>query len=1333
MKKKKIWTSRRILRIGLILIVVAIFIITAALVIYYKTEAYTIRLAYEVRKYLEKRVERQVELEKVSFSLIPFGVVVDNLVIYGPNKEKEVPFCELKKVSVGIDILKIFKKQFLVKSLKLEDADINVIYYKDGSTNFLSFKKDKEEGGKSNIDFGVSKVIISSMRVMFKHEDIPLIFETKDLNALFVYDKEVHGYRARLRFFNATLQIKEFDKWHFNSDMKFIARGKGLDFDYIFFYSKGIKMVNVGTMVNYKRRIFDLRVFVDYSCDEVREWFRIPTELKGRGYFIGSYKGSFSKFDIGGKFYLSNFQIYKLRYDVLSGDFWMNDNELLIKRMYGIIGEGDFEGGFNIKPLHGRSQYISWAKFSRSRLEKFAEWFNFLPVMPSGEANFKGNLSWYEDSFRKFYGKFSLDFSSSDVVDANYYKLLKKAKEPVIFPVNGYTRGNLINYEIRDFDASIKTVFSKYDLKGRIGFRGDLSLQTVADTKYLPEVDVLYHLIEGLIRDKEFNSEDLWEVYGGTNFVGRVFSTFSDIKFEGRFKGSDVIFRSVLWGDCTGYVKYNNRIFYITDIDVKKGEKSFYADHAVFNLGKEGFFEDGDVSAKVILKKYSLVDIMKAIKIDIDADGSVIGKVEINGATDNISILTDIKVINADIYKFPIDSVEFIMEYKNKAIEVSSLKVFSQGAFIQGGGGIEIKDYRFKDVLLNIRGVPLKIIGEKYGVPVLGQIDGMIKVNGSIQKPEGVLDIKAKGFEVFDLLIDNVECKAEADGSKIVSTFRSRNLSGNNDSIASIEFIIDLLNGYKYLAEVSMRRYLAKIPMSGLSSQAGYLEGLMTAEIRSEGSLYELWQGNSVFEVSNLLYEVPEFSISTSKSMNVVIQNSMLEINEGSFLFDKRQFALKLLADLKKRLVKYIYVNGNLNLKIARNLIEDLIMDGDGEVEIEGREKSGTLQYHGVVNIKGANLKYKSFPLALTSANGVIAFQEGEILLKGLKGRSGIGEILINGIFKLNGYQVKNFSLRGKGTGVKFNYPEELISYGDFDLNWFGSIESSVIIGNIDIKEASWNKDYSLPSLLKKEEVIGEERKEADWLNNIKLNLHVIAPQRVYLRANIGNLRVFLDEKVDLKIINTLKNPVLLGRAATTAGNIIFLGNEFRVSSGIIDFINPLETTIQVSFNADTYIREYLIKLYLSGSIENFNFQFNSEPPLSQSDIWALISGSSIEPGQRTPLTSYAQDSAIAALGSSYLVSPVLSAVQEETKSILGLSNLEISPTNISAETNPSAKVTINKYITKDLSITYSTDLSSSKEQIVLIEYQIVPGVVAVASRNEKGYYGVDFRINKIF
>ena len=556
MTKKKVRIIKRMLRISLILVAVAIFIITAALIIYYKTEAYTIRLAYEARKYLEKKIERQVDLEKISFSLIPFGVVVDNLVIYGPNKEKEVPFCELRKVSVGIDILKIFRKRFLVKSLKLEDANINVIYYKDHRTNFISFRKDKEETGKENIDFEVSKVIVSSMRVMIKHEDIPLIFETSDLNALFVYDKGMRGFRTRLKFYNATLQIKDFNKWHFNSDMKFIARGEGLDFDYIFLYSKGIKMINVGTMLSYKKRIFDLRVFVDYRCDEVREWFRIPTELEGKGYFIGNYRGRFSKFDIDGKFYLNNFQIYKLRYDVLSGDFWMNDNELLIKRMYGILGEGDFEGKFKIKPLHGRSQYISWARFSRSRLEKFAEWFNFLPVMPSGEANFEGDLSWFEDSFKKFQGKFLLNFSSSDVVDSNYYRLLKEIEEPVIFPVNGYIRGNLINYGIKDFDASIKTIFSKYDLKGWIGFRGDLSLETIADTKYLPEVDILYHVIEGLIRDKEFNSEDLWETYGKTNFVGRVFNTFSDIKFEGSVKGSVVICRNVVWGDCTGDVKY---------------------------------------------------------------------------------------------------------------------------------------------------------------------------------------------------------------------------------------------------------------------------------------------------------------------------------------------------------------------------------------------------------------------------------------------------------------------------------------------------------------------------------------------------------------------------------------------------------------------------------------------------------------------------------------------------------------------------------------------------------------------------------------------------------
>ena len=51
----------------------------------------------------------------------------------------------------------------------------------------------------------------------------------------------------------------------------------------------------------------------------------------------------------------------------------------------------------------------------------------------------------------------------------------------------------------------------------------------------------------------------------------------------------------------------------------------------------------------------------------------------------------------------------------------------------------------------------------------------------------------------------------------------------------------------------------------------------------------------------------------------------------------------------------------------------------------------------------------------------------------------------------------------------------------------------------------------------------------------------------------------------------------------------------------------------------------------------------------------------------------------------------------------------------------------------KNLSIIYSTNLSSSQEQVIQLEYRISDRFSLVATRDEDGAFGLDFRVRKRF
>ena len=67
------------------------------------------------------------------------------------------------------------------------------------------------------------------------------------------------------------------------------------------------------------------------------------------------------------------------------------------------------------------------------------------------------------------------------------------------------------------------------------------------------------------------------------------------------------------------------------------------------------------------------------------------------------------------------------------------------------------------------------------------------------------------------------------------------------------------------------------------------------------------------------------------------------------------------------------------------------------------------------------------------------------------------------------------------------------------------------------------------------------------------------------------------------------------------------------------------------------------------------------------------------------------------------------------------------------AENNPGARITLSEQVTKDLSITYSQDLSSNRQQIILIEYFVNRNTSIVASKDELGNFGLDIRLRRRF
>ena len=84
----------------------------------------------------------------------------------------------------------------------------------------------------------------------------------------------------------------------------------------------------------------------------------------------------------------------------------------------------------------------------------------------------------------------------------------------------------------------------------------------------------------------------------------------------------------------------------------------------------------------------------------------------------------------------------------------------------------------------------------------------------------------------------------------------------------------------------------------------------------------------------------------------------------------------------------------------------------------------------------------------------------------------------------------------------------------------------------------------------------------------------------------------------------------------------------------------------------------------------------------------------------------------------------------------MGLDWIRVDPVFEGATNNPAVRVTLSQQVSKDLSVTYSQDLATSQQSIIMIEYFLNKNLSIVASReesNETSALGLDVKFRKRF
>ncbi len=425
-----------------------------------------------------------------------------------------------------------------------------------------------------------------------------------------------------------------------------------------------------------------------------------------------------------------------------------------------------------------------------------------------------------------------------------------------------------------------------------------------------------------------------------------------------------------------------------------------------------------------------------------------------------------------------------------------------------------------------------------------------------------------------------------------------------------------------------------------------------------------------------------------------------------------------------------IRLDGSVNMSLLQSLYPKILARGTVGVNLNA---SGTLQQPvllGRLEVKNTYVSHNDFPSGLSDLNGVLLFDRNRVQIESLHGSTGGGAIALTGS---STYQNGAFQLDFGATAhdVRLRYPPGVSSTANADVRLTGTTNSALLSGDVLVTKLAVTPGFDFGAYIEKSKQSAILAQGDSLQSRLKLDVHVVTTSELQMQTAIARL----SGNADLRVRGTADRPAVLGRVEVLEGEVTFNGTKYKLERGDVTFANPARTQPVIDLQATTRVRDYDITVQFRGdaSVTNgLKITWQSEPQLPEADVIALLALG------RTQEESAAVNSAgsfgFGGEASNLLINQALnSALNSRLQRLFGVSRVKIDPQGLASDTAVvrGPQVTVEQQVANNLTLTYSTNVSVSNQQIIQVEYNITRNVSIVALRDWNGVVSFDFKIRR--
>jgi translocation and assembly module TamB len=1321
-----------------------------------------------VRRRIVAEVERITggRAEIGGIHTVPFRMQVElrDVTVHGTESAKELPLVHVDHLVAFIKVGTLLRPQLGFHQVVIEHPAIHVAFYSDGSTN-IPARQAPSASGQTYVQDSVEQIFGLSINhfeirrgeLLWDDQNIPLDFAVQNAALHMDYSFLRGSYEGHVLLGKVDTKFDDFRPFAWMTTAEFSLTPTYVDIKSLTLSSRASHLHASGRVSGFRRPLVNVKYEGQVDLAEAAAIARRRDLRGGTMEMQGQGTWSLSQFASNGGLAMRDLawrdeNIAFTKGDV-SSDFTVDDQQIKLTKLQGKVLGGSFIGDAQVEHWLSRPSALQAADQSKQagpaavnraerknekkkaeevevgvlhlRLRDFsaeevANTMNFTTrsvarARPAGSVSGTLEARWKGAPHNADVG-FTLDLNPPSHPT--------RAQLPMTGQAQGAYHAATQVLELPKFNVS--TPSTRIQASGTLS--SSSSLRVSFSTSNLDEWRPLIAALHG-------PANLPLTLDGSATFNGVVGGTISSPTLTGslQMQDFDLLFpetaripkQQMHWDSFSSSVVLSSRSVAFHNGVLRSGAETAEVD-ASAALQNGQFTESSPISLNLNMQNADIAVLQALGGYNYPVTGKVDISLQATGTKSDPRGQGRIQLTDGSAYGEPIAQLDADLRFGAGEAALDNIHLVHYDSLVTGSAAYNP----------STRGFRLDLVGKNFDlahiqqirtdrVKVEGRADFTIKGSGTPEAPTLNSDVHVHGLTLDRELAGDLDLQAVTEGSKLHISGHSQFQQGSLVLDGNVEMRdghpASMSLGMDHLDLDSLLRSYLRGQITGHSSVAGTLD--------MHGPLLYPRQWTVDGNLTGVALDVEYAKVHNQDPVRFTFADQTLRIEQLRLIGEGTDLSGHGSVQISGSRELDLTADGRIDLKLLNSIDPDLNAGGLMTVNMTVGGTVSEPMPQGRLQLSNGSVAYAGLPSGLSEMKGSLVFTRDRVHIDTLTARTGGGTLDLKGDATFYNHQI-NFDLAATGKGVRLRHPPGVSSTADAELHWVGTAAASTLSGDITVTKLAVTPGFDFSAYLERSRQLSSITPANSPLYKVKLDIHVQTTPELQMKTAVARL----SGDADLRLRGSAARPIVLGRADILEGEATFNGTKFRLERGDITFANPVAIEPRVDLQASTHVRNYDLNVTVTGTPARLTVNYRSEPPLPQSDIIALLAlGRTRQESEQ--LQQESAQSQFAGDASSLILNQALNATAtSRMQRLFGVSRIKIDPQGLSTETNPTGRgpqVTIEQEFANNLSLSYSTNVSQSSQQIIRGEYYFTRNVSVVGTRDQNGVISFDMRIRR--